>query len=705
MANLKDTIISGSLRVTNKIYGDLTGNADSATKLGSSNIGSSTQPIYLVSGVPTACTYTLSKSVPSNADFTNTWRGIQDNLTSSTNTTESLSAKQGYLLANGSARDNTKLPLEGGTMTGTITAKGNVYTDSYTGTLNMNNSNIYGVNSIYTCDASDNAAEGIHFYRDSTHVDTLWMNGGDLLFVPNRALGTSTTKADSQKVGRFTSNPTSGQVVISDGTTGGIKTSGYTIAKSVPSDAKFTDTTYTSKSESSGGTDVSLVTTGEKYTWNHHTHTKSQITDFPTSMTPTSHTHGNIQNGGTLQTNDITIASGDKIIVTDSSDSSKIARTSISFDGSTTNKCLTQKGTWESFTNNAGTVTSIATSGAITGGTITSSGTISHSTAAGYKHIPSGGSANQILEYSASGTASWIDRNVIIDLSGTNCTQIDGNLNSSTSTVFNNILTVTGESDFINAAIYIKNNITKYLFKVKIKGYPLIGRFINTEYYGMGTYDYQFFTGICGNDYRNYRVNFISYTDPETHELTSCDIEISSIFDSDNISSDFVSDGGKLKHSDSGITAGTYQSVTVNKYGHVTAGSNYGFYTAGTDYAINLNIQVSKGAANSYKIKTITFSPGTYIINGYIGVSYSNTTKSGFIVLGLFTNTTTSSSVSSFHLFDRTVVLHNEVGTVQIAKFSGIKTFTENTTVYFLVSCDQYSFYIKNWSIQSFKIS
>ena len=49
---------------------------------------------------------------------TNTWRGIQDNLTSSTNTTESLSAKQGYLLANGSARDNTKLPLSGGTLTG-----------------------------------------------------------------------------------------------------------------------------------------------------------------------------------------------------------------------------------------------------------------------------------------------------------------------------------------------------------------------------------------------------------------------------------------------------------------------------------------------------------------------------------------------------------------------------------------------------------
>lgn len=77
--------------------------------------------------------------------------------------------------------------------------------------------------------------------------------------------------------------------------------------------------------------------------------TKSQVSDFPTSMTPASHTHGNIQNGGTLQTTDVAIASGDKLVVTDSSNSSKIARTSLSFDGSTTTKALTQKGTFETF--------------------------------------------------------------------------------------------------------------------------------------------------------------------------------------------------------------------------------------------------------------------------------------------------------------------------------------------------------------------
>lgn len=42
---------------------------------------------------------------------TDSWRGIQDNL-SSTSTTESLSANQGRLLANGDARDNTKMPSD-----------------------------------------------------------------------------------------------------------------------------------------------------------------------------------------------------------------------------------------------------------------------------------------------------------------------------------------------------------------------------------------------------------------------------------------------------------------------------------------------------------------------------------------------------------------------------------------------------------------
>ena len=72
---------------------------------------------------------------------------------------------------------------------------------------------------------------------------------------------------------------------------------------------------------------------------------------FPTSMTPTSHSHGNITNSGTMNPSQITIANNDFIVVGDYSDSTgKITKGPI-FDGSTTTKALTPKGTWETFNN------------------------------------------------------------------------------------------------------------------------------------------------------------------------------------------------------------------------------------------------------------------------------------------------------------------------------------------------------------------
>lgn len=44
---------------------------------------------------------------------------------------------------------------------------------------------------------------------------------------------------------------------------------GHTVNSDVPANAVFTDTTYESKAAASGGTEVSLVTTGEKYIWNN----------------------------------------------------------------------------------------------------------------------------------------------------------------------------------------------------------------------------------------------------------------------------------------------------------------------------------------------------------------------------------------------------------------------------------------------------
>lgn len=71
MAQLKDLIVTGASRFLGDIYGNLKGNADSATKL-TTSAGSATQPIYFNDGKPAATTYTLGKSVPSDAKFTDT---------------------------------------------------------------------------------------------------------------------------------------------------------------------------------------------------------------------------------------------------------------------------------------------------------------------------------------------------------------------------------------------------------------------------------------------------------------------------------------------------------------------------------------------------------------------------------------------------------------------------------------------------------
>lgn len=113
------------------------GAANSANML-NANAGSSTQPVYFAGGKPVACAYTLGKSVPSNAVFTDTWRPVQNNLTS-TSTSDALSAYQGKVLKDlidGKASSNhshSYLPLSGGTLSGRLTANGRIYATSIGG--------------------------------------------------------------------------------------------------------------------------------------------------------------------------------------------------------------------------------------------------------------------------------------------------------------------------------------------------------------------------------------------------------------------------------------------------------------------------------------------------------------------------------------------------------------------------------------------
>lgn len=63
------------------------------------------------------------------------------------------------------------------------------------------------------------------------------------------------------EVGVIDTAPTSGQVAIFDGTTGKVKSTGYTLGASVPAGAKFTDTVYTHPSASAFASGLYKITT------------------------------------------------------------------------------------------------------------------------------------------------------------------------------------------------------------------------------------------------------------------------------------------------------------------------------------------------------------------------------------------------------------------------------------------------------------
>ena len=116
------------------------------------------------------------------------------------------------------------------------------------------------------------------------------------------------------------------------------------------------------------------------------------------SYSKSTHTHGNITSGGALQTTDVAIANGDKLVITDASDSNRIARSSTAFDGSTITKALTQKGTFESVMLAADAMPLSATNGVkitYSGSTATISGNFAAGAGVGITY------ANNVATFSA----------------------------------------------------------------------------------------------------------------------------------------------------------------------------------------------------------------------------------------------------------------------------------------------------------------
>lgn len=109
------------------------GAATSANKL-NTNAGSATQPVYFANGVPVATTYTLGKSVPSNADFSNTHytsKNVVGATNATSNTATVLTNGNVYInsVENGAVTSSHKISGSGATIV-TTDDKGNIIISS-----------------------------------------------------------------------------------------------------------------------------------------------------------------------------------------------------------------------------------------------------------------------------------------------------------------------------------------------------------------------------------------------------------------------------------------------------------------------------------------------------------------------------------------------------------------------------------------------
>lgn len=159
--------------------------------------------------------------------------------------------------------------------------------------------------------AKDVPSDAIFTDNDSKVAQTNTTTSADYRVLFSDGANDTTETKGVRKNANLKYNPNTGNLQAT-------QLNGVTIGSS----PKFTDTTYTSKAAASGGTDESLVTTGEKYTWNHKQDaltnplTQSDVKDNLTSTDttkPLSANQGKVLDrrklGEFVSTSDVTISS------------------------------------------------------------------------------------------------------------------------------------------------------------------------------------------------------------------------------------------------------------------------------------------------------------------------------------------------------------------------------------------------------------
>ena len=312
MAQLTDTLVSGDERVTGMIYGTQAGNYATCTEAGATKTANIPGFVLIVgvhvrikfSASNTAATPTLNVSgtgaksikvkgnnlaaagdLAANGIYEFVYDGTNWELTGAV-CGKATTANYGYVqLATGDmngaanvdgvavSKNHTHsqyLPKAGGTMTGGITLPTNFYHQDSKFGIDAKNSDIINVNSIYFNDESTSTDEGIHFRRgdsgNTDNYDSFWIDNGKICFYPNHSVSANTLSSSAQIVPRLPSSVSDNQVVLTNGTTGALKTlaasslSVGTAATATSANITRTaDTTNGDKLQIGSGTAVNVV--------------------------------------------------------------------------------------------------------------------------------------------------------------------------------------------------------------------------------------------------------------------------------------------------------------------------------------------------------------------------------------------------------------------------------------------------------------
>lgn len=392
-----DTKLSGKSDTTHthKYAGSATagGSANSAVKLDTAAAGSATQPVYFADGKPVATTYTLGKSVPADAVFTDTnthyaSKNVVGSSTATANTASALTNGNVYLnsVENGAVTSAHKISGSGATTVTTDTS-GNII-------ISSTNTTYPSLKNPYALTVSLNGiSQGAYDGSAAKSID-----------VTASSVGAYTkAEVDGKLNGKANSSHTHAAADITSVNASAI--TGIIDAKNLPSFVDDVIEGYYSnskfyKTKSSDGAYTTEITgeSGKIYV---------NLNDNKTYR----------WSGSAFVVISETIALGETSTTAYQGDRGKVA-----YDHASAHGSAFASGLYKITTNAAGHVTAATAvvKADITGLGIPAQDTVyTHPTTSGNKHIPSGGSAGQFLKWSADGTAVWAaDNNTWIALKG-----------------------------------------------------------------------------------------------------------------------------------------------------------------------------------------------------------------------------------------------------------------------------------------------